>query len=336
MKKTTKLAAAIISLCIVTSGFPVYSEPETMSDGVIFDGEYYAEKYPDVVEVLHTDDTETLYEHYRTYGRMEGRFPTKEREEAASQNSVSVDTISRNAAVKKKSVSDGDIREFFSRSVFIGDSVMTGYKMYVNYFDSLASESFFLATNSYATFHALKEESNLHPMWRGVKQPVWKSVSSMEVDRVFIMLGTNDLICWDVEHTAKGIYDLIDRITEEVPEIEIHLVSMTPAYPGAAKNHLTNENINILNSTLKDMAEDNGWGYVDINTALKCGGIALPPEMCSDSLIHETSDAYRIWDKEFKEYAKEFLQLAPEKGDESAYQSEPASTERPSSLRTRL
>ncbi len=336
MKKITKLAAAMIILTVVTSGFPVYSEPETMSDGVIFDGEYYAEKYPDVVEVLQTDDTEALYDHYRTYGRQEGRFPTKEREEAASQNAVSADTISRNDTVKKKAVSDNDVREFYSRSVFIGDSVMTGYKMYVNYYDSLASDGYFLATNSYATFHALKEESNLHPMWRGVKQPVWKSVSSMEVDRVFIMLGTNDLICWDVEHTAKGIYDLAARIIEEVPEIEIHLVSMTPAYPGAAKNHLTNENINILNATLKEMAEDNGWGYIDINTALKCGGKALPPELCSDGLIHETAAAYGIWDKAFKEYAQEFLLLKPQTDEEDKSQSEPFSGERPSSMRTRL
>ncbi|MBR6256283.1 MAG: SGNH/GDSL hydrolase family protein [Lachnospiraceae bacterium] len=304
MKNIVRLIATVMVFSILGSSVPVYSEPEEMPDGVIFDSEYYAEKYPDVVEVLGTNDTTALYTHYRTYGRFEGRFPTKEREETASVNRVSV-----NSAEKKKNVSDNDIRRYYSRSVFIGDSVMTGYKMYVNYYESLASGAFFLATNSYATFHALKEDSNLHPMFQGKKQPVWKSVSSMDVDRVFIMLGTNDLICWDVDRTSSGITELAMRIQDEIPGMEINLVSMTPAYPGASRNCLTNENINILNAKLMDIAEEHNWGYVDINTPLKCGGNALPPELCSDKLIHETSAAYGIWDKEFEVYAKEQLQL---------------------------
>ncbi len=329
MKHLIRSVAAVMMVCILGSAVPVYSEPEEMPDGVIFDSEYYAEKYPDVVEVLETTDTTALYTHYRTYGRFEGRFPTKEREESASLNKISENNIH-----KKTIVSDNDIREYYSRSAFVGDSVMTGYKMYVNYYDSLASGGMFLATNSYATFHALKEESNLHPMWRGVKQPVWKSVSSMEVDRVFIMLGTNDLICWDVERTAQGIYDLALRIIDEVPSIEINLVSMTPAYPGASRNCLTNDNINILNATLREMAQDHGWGYVDINTPLKCGGDSLPPKLCSDGLIHETSEAYGIWDKEFVQYAKEMLLIEPDTASEPQPSSTPAG--KVSSLRTRL
>lgn len=308
MKKFIRPVAAAMMICILSVAVPVYSEPEEMPDGVLFDSEYYAEKYPDVVEVLKTHDTALLYKHYRHYGREEGRFPTKEREIAAEEKKVSGNEVSGNKIVKKAVVSDNDIRDYYSRSVFIGDSVMTGYKMYVNYYDSLASEAFFLATNSYATFHALKENSNLHPLYRGVKQPVWKSVSSMEVDRVFIMLGTNDLICWSVENTSKGIFDLTQRILEENPGIEINLVSMTPLYPGASKNNLTNANVDILNETLREMAEDNGFGYVDINTPLKDGGDALPPAFCSDKLVHETYEAYAVWDKEFTLYAKELIQ----------------------------
>lgn len=40
--------------------------------GTFFDAEYYAEQYPDVVEVYGTEE-EALYEHYVTYGIKEGR-----------------------------------------------------------------------------------------------------------------------------------------------------------------------------------------------------------------------------------------------------------------------
>lgn len=40
--------------------------------GQFFDAEYYAEQYPDVVEICGTD-RDALYEHYMTYGIKEGR-----------------------------------------------------------------------------------------------------------------------------------------------------------------------------------------------------------------------------------------------------------------------
>ena len=135
MKRFIRPVAAAMMICILSVAVPVYSEPEEMPDGVLFDSEYYADKYQDVVDVYQTRDTETLYMHYRTYGRYEGRFPTEAREIAASEGKVSGNAASANKIVKKAVVSDNDIREYYSKSVFIGDSVMTGYKMYVNYYD---------------------------------------------------------------------------------------------------------------------------------------------------------------------------------------------------------
>ncbi len=45
-----------------------------MSDGQIFDAEFYAEKYPDVKAALGTDEAK-LYEHYLQVGKAEGRLP---------------------------------------------------------------------------------------------------------------------------------------------------------------------------------------------------------------------------------------------------------------------
>ena len=45
-----------------------------MPDGQIFDPEFYAAAYPDVVAVLGKDEAK-LYLHYTTYGKNEGRLP---------------------------------------------------------------------------------------------------------------------------------------------------------------------------------------------------------------------------------------------------------------------
>ena len=51
MKRFIRPVAAAMMICILSVAVPVYSEPEEMPDGVLFDSEYYADKYQDVVDV---------------------------------------------------------------------------------------------------------------------------------------------------------------------------------------------------------------------------------------------------------------------------------------------
>lgn len=57
-----KVLFSIFFLLILSQfSFVVSAEPKKMSDGNIFDGEYYAKTNPDIVSVLGTDET-TLFE----------------------------------------------------------------------------------------------------------------------------------------------------------------------------------------------------------------------------------------------------------------------------------
>lgn len=71
MKKKAMMCMAA-ALCL-SSGITAYAAPETMPDGTIFDAEYYAQMYPDVVAALGTD-ADAMYQHYVTFGRNEGRY----------------------------------------------------------------------------------------------------------------------------------------------------------------------------------------------------------------------------------------------------------------------
>lgn len=61
----------------------VFAAPRTMSDGGIFDPEYYAASNPDVTAALGTD-ANTLYNHYLQYGKNEGRKPYADYNPAAT------------------------------------------------------------------------------------------------------------------------------------------------------------------------------------------------------------------------------------------------------------
>lgn len=72
-----KHLAAVFLLAVstlVTIPFSAYAAPKTMSDGTVFDAEYYAVNNPDVVTELGTGET-SLYTHYKMFGQSEGRLP---------------------------------------------------------------------------------------------------------------------------------------------------------------------------------------------------------------------------------------------------------------------
>ncbi|MCR5503384.1 MAG: hypothetical protein K6F53_10275 [Lachnospiraceae bacterium] len=75
MKNFKTVIAIVIGVATVAgSGLTAFAAPVTMPDGQVFDAEFYAKTYPDVVAVLGTDPA-TLYKHYQTYGKKEGRLP---------------------------------------------------------------------------------------------------------------------------------------------------------------------------------------------------------------------------------------------------------------------
>lgn len=71
-KRLFTLTLAITML--IGSSMTTFAAPRPMPDGTVFDAEFYAETYPDVKAALGTDEA-TLYNHYVTYGKAEGRLP---------------------------------------------------------------------------------------------------------------------------------------------------------------------------------------------------------------------------------------------------------------------
>lgn len=68
-----KVLMCMMAVFCLGSGVTAYAAPEVMPDGTVFDAEYYAQMYPDVVAELGTD-AGALYQHYMTFGKAEGRL----------------------------------------------------------------------------------------------------------------------------------------------------------------------------------------------------------------------------------------------------------------------
>ena len=74
MKLTGIITASLV--LAFTFGTTVMAAPKTMSDGNVFDAQYYAANNPDVVAAVGSSEA-ALYHHYLKYGAAEGRLPVQ-------------------------------------------------------------------------------------------------------------------------------------------------------------------------------------------------------------------------------------------------------------------
>ena len=70
--KRRLLCFMLLVALLVGSGLTVSAAPQKMSDGTLFDAEYYAQQNPDVVAAM-GKGVRALYRHYLNYGKAEGR-----------------------------------------------------------------------------------------------------------------------------------------------------------------------------------------------------------------------------------------------------------------------
>ncbi len=194
-----------------------------------------------------------------------------------------------------------DAEAWFSDAVFVGDSIMLGWK---NYNDTMlmASPNFFgpthfLCEGSYGAGHALEPVSAdcLHPVYMGERRLLWDSISMMEANKVFICFGLNDIAIYGVDGTIANFNTLIDNIENARDGVDVYIISAMYMYEGSEMTTLNNTNIRLLNAGLRSMCETRGLHFVDIASHLVNEAGFTLAEYSSDQYVHQTIAAYNIW-----------------------------------------
>ena len=202
-------------------------------------------------------------------------------------------------------LTDEELAAYYGDSIFIGDSIMSGFRNYSAKQESFVRDIQFLAAGSYSAFNAMKPvtEDNVHPVYRGKKCQVWNAIPLMGGRRVFILLGMNDISILGLEGARDQYKELIGKILETSPNLEIHIISVTYTLKDQGIGKLNNENIAKYNILLQEMAEENDWGYIDLCTPISDGDGNLAEQCCSDNFVHLSPAAYSQWETELTAYA---------------------------------
>lgn len=208
-------------------------------------------------------------------------------------------------------LTDEELRDYYGDSVFIGDSIMLGFRNYSAKQETYVHDIQFLAAGSYGVNNALKpvKGDNVHPKYKGKKYQLWDAIPLIGSKRAFIMFGMNDIAILGLEGARDKYKELIDKILETSPDLEIHIISMTYTLEGEGKKVLNNTNIAEYNTLLQEMAEENGWAYIDLCTITSDGEGNLAENCCSDGFVHLSKTAYTLWEAQLIVYANA-VQLA--------------------------
>lgn len=190
---------------------------------------------------------------------------------------------------------------YFDDAIFIGDSVSNMLKIYCtdgNGKKPLGNATFFTAgsfcwTNSK---WSLDNKNSVHPTLNGKKMKIPDAVYSSGATKVYIMLGMNDLAGFDTKKALGIMEDTLSEITENRPEIKIYIQSVTPMLPEKERKTLNNESIHAFNKKLKEICDNYGYTYLDLNSVM--GGKSLKREYCGDPNgmgLHFNSNACKVW-----------------------------------------
>ncbi len=187
---------------------------------------------------------------------------------------------------------------FFDDAVFVGDSVslkLTNYHLSTAALGNAA----FLTSGSLGVANAmwdLHREDAVHPSYQGETVTVVDGIAKTGREKVYFMLGINDLGLYGVEETFENFKLLTDDILRTSPDVTMYIQSVTPMLEDFTD--LTNARINEYNALVSEYCREKGWYFVDVASVLRDANGCLPYDYCSDPDnmgIHFNDLACEIW-----------------------------------------
>lgn len=184
------------------------------------------------------------------------------------------------------------LQEFFDNAAFIGDSVTLKLRNYNTEFGALGNATF-LCQGSYSVAHAVN--NTMYLSYQGEDMTPQDALKACGANKVFILLGMNDIGLYEIDETIQNWATLIANIRQVNPDMDIYIQSGTPIYHTGETGSLTNARMDEYNVKLKAFAEANNCVYVEIAASMKDSNNGLAKAYCSDDFVHMTNPGCALW-----------------------------------------
>ncbi|SFP97664.1 Lysophospholipase L1 [Butyrivibrio proteoclasticus] len=208
--------------------------------------------------------------------------------EEISGNDVSGDDISGNSGEVYEFTQVDD--DYFTDALFIGDSRTVGLSEYC---EELASRATFYSKISLTIYNAMNTE---FIKTENGKITVEQALSENQFSKIYIMLGLNEIGTGTPETFCAAYKGVIDRIRELQPDAIIYIqgIMHVTEKKSSSDDYFNNENINIRNSALSELADNKTIFYLDMNEAVDDENGNLLSELSFDD-VHLKASSYERW-----------------------------------------
>lgn len=205
------------------------------------------------------------------------------------ESSLTNESSKASESVESSQSSGSDIlsvdfdKEYFSSSLFIGDSISTGLSLY----------GFLDADNVFAT-QGLAPSTALTAEIDGMT--VESKIASFKPKRIFIMLGTNSVGYGETEYLVASMKTLVDDISE-LCNAEIYVISIPPVTRAADlsnENYLTIEAITEYNNLLKEEISKTDAKFIDFYNILADSDGYFNEDYAEMDGIHFMGKTYQV------------------------------------------
>lgn len=177
---------------------------------------------------------------------------------------------------------------YFDDVVFLGDSRTEGFYLY----SGLKTGKFLYAVGATVeSVFSKKAWDSGHG-----KIPLLDALAETEYEKVYLMLGINELGWSKAENYRDQYTKLIDRVREDHPEAVVVLQSILPvsAKQDAKGSYVNNQRIGVYNEVIRTLAEEKDCALVDVAEALTGEDGCLPADLNFDG-IHLNPAGCRLW-----------------------------------------
>lgn len=140
---------------------------------------------------------------------------------------------------------------------------------------------------------------------RGIETDLEVAIQKTGVKKVFMMMGQNDLSYRSIENTMITWGDVLGRIRDKNPDVEIYIQSLVPEWHDYHLSNAKNEKIAQYNEELKVFAAENNCHYVEVAAYFQDSTNQMPDNYTADHGIHINFKGADAWMEVLRAYVKQ-------------------------------
>ena len=227
--------------------------------------------------------------------KEEEKKEEEEKEEVFEPEKVdNVDVIKVSNSINNNVLTEDS---FYEKSLFVGDELMASFKDYLatkpNGF--LGSPKFLTAKSlTISTLLTPISEKSNHPIYNNNKILVETAVEKLNINRVYFMLGYNDILSSGIDKTLANYKTLISRIKTKKPNTKFYIINVSYMYEGTETKEINNTYLRSFNNKLSLNSSSLGANIINYAHALIEKNGYLKDEYSNDKSRNLSINAYNV------------------------------------------